>query len=383
VRLSVKTVALNAAVVTALVGGTTAYATFDTTVTLSVDGESQQVSTFARTVEGVLDSEGIELGEHDVVAPSPESSIQDGTEISVRYGRLLTVTIDGAEREIWTTALSVEEALAELGIRAQGAELSVSRSLGIARSGLDFEVRTPKDITVAVDGETQEHTTTALTVAEALTDVGVALGDRDATAPGRDGRVTTGTTITVQRIAVENETVTEEIAFATVEKKTDSLYQGEKKVETEGKVGTREKVVERTVVDGDVTEEKVVSEAVVTEPIDKVVLVGTKARPASSPSPSPSSGSGGSSSPAPAVSDGSVWDRLAQCESGGNWSINTGNGYYGGLQFSLGTWQAYGGSGYPHQNSREEQIRIATKVRDARGGYGDWPACARKLGLPT
>jgi uncharacterized protein YabE (DUF348 family) len=377
VQLSVKTVALNAAVVTALVGGTTAYATFDTTVTLSVDGESQQVSTFARDVEGVLDAEGIELGEHDVVAPSPESSIQDGTEISVRYGRLLTVTVDGAEREIWTTALSVEEALAELGIRAQGAELSVSRSLGIGRGGLDFDVRTPKDIAVTVDGETQEHTTTALTVAEALTDAGVALGEQDTTAPGREARVSDGTAITVQRVAVESETVTEEIPFDTVEKKTDSLYRGERKVQTEGTAGTREKVVRRTVVDGELITERVVSETVVTEPVDKVVLVGTKSRPSSSPSPS----SGGSS--APPVADGSVWDRLAECESGGNWSINTGNGYYGGLQFSLGTWQAYGGSGYPHENSREEQIRIATKVRDARGGYGDWPACAAKLGLPT
>jgi uncharacterized protein YabE (DUF348 family) len=377
VQLSVKTVALNAAVVTALVGGTTAYATFDTTVTLSVDGESQQVSTFARDVEGVLDAEGIELGEHDVVAPSPESAIQDGTEISVRYGRLLTVTVDGAEREIWTTALSVEEALAELGIRAQGAELSVSRSLGIGRGGLDFDVRTPKDIAVTVDGETQEHTTTALTVAEALTDAGVALGEQDTTAPGREARVSDGTAITVQRVAVESETVTEEIPFDTVEKKTDSLYRGERKVQTEGTAGTREKVVRRTVVDGELITERVVSETVVTEPVDKVVLVGTKSRPSSSPSPS----SGGSS--APPVADGSVWDRLAECESGGNWSINTGNGYYGGLQFSLGTWQAYGGSGYPHENSREEQIRIATKVRDARGGYGDWPACAAKLGLPT
>jgi hypothetical protein len=77
-----------------------------------------------------------------------------------------------------------------------------------------------------------------------------------------------------------------------------------------------------------------------------------------------------------------VWDSLAQCESGGNWAINTGNGYYGGLQFSLGTWQAYGGTGLPSQASRETQIAIATKLRDASGGYGAWPACSAKLGLP-
>ena len=77
------------------------------------------------------------------------------------------------------------------------------------------------------------------------------------------------------------------------------------------------------------------------------------------------------------------WDRLAQCESGGNWHINTGNGYYGGLQFSLGTWHAYGGTGLPSQHSRENQIAIATKLRNASGGYGAWTACAARLGLPT
>ena len=70
-----------------------------------------------------------------------------------------------------------------------------------------------------------------------------------------------------------------------------------------------------------------------------------------------------------------VWDRIAECESGGNWATNTGNGYYGGLQFSLGTWQAYGGTGYPHQRSREEQIAVAERLRAAEGGYGAWPHC--------
>jgi hypothetical protein len=82
-------------------------------------------------------------------------------------------------------------------------------------------------------------------------------------------------------------------------------------------------------------------------------------------------------------SDG-VWDALAQCESGGNWAINTGNGYYGGLQFSLGTWNQYGGgefAAYPHQATREEQIIVAERLRAARG-YAPWPSCRAKLGLP-
>jgi LysM repeat protein len=83
---------------------------------------------------------------------------------------------------------------------------------------------------------------------------------------------------------------------------------------------------------------------------------------------------------AAAPAGGSVWDRLAQCESGGNWGINTGNGYSGGLQFAQGTWAANGGSGSAHNASRAEQIRVAERVR-ASQGWGAWPACSAKLGL--
>ncbi len=76
----------------------------------------------------------------------------------------------------------------------------------------------------------------------------------------------------------------------------------------------------------------------------------------------------------------SDWDALAQCESGGDWSINTGNGYSGGLQFSPTTWRAFGGSGSAHNASRSEQIAIAENVL-AGQGWGAWPACSRKLGL--
>lgn len=81
-----------------------------------------------------------------------------------------------------------------------------------------------------------------------------------------------------------------------------------------------------------------------------------------------------------AVVGGNIWDRLAQCESGGNWSINSGNGYYGGLQFSLPTWKAVGGTGYPHQASKAEQVKRG-QILQARSGWGQWPACAFKLGL--
>ncbi|MCW0216115.1 MAG: LysM peptidoglycan-binding domain-containing protein [Pseudonocardia sp.] len=76
----------------------------------------------------------------------------------------------------------------------------------------------------------------------------------------------------------------------------------------------------------------------------------------------------------------SAWDALAQCESGGNWAINTGNGYYGGLQFNLTTWRAYGGVGMPHTASRTQQIAVAEKVL-AKQGWNAWPSCSRKVGV--
>ena len=87
--------------------------------------------------------------------------------------------------------------------------------------------------------------------------------------------------------------------------------------------------------------------------------------------------------PAANAASDSTWDRLAQCESGGNWSINTGNGYYGGLQFSPRTWTAFGGgefARYAYQASREQQIVVAERVL-ARQGWNAWPSCSRKLGI--
>lgn len=82
-------------------------------------------------------------------------------------------------------------------------------------------------------------------------------------------------------------------------------------------------------------------------------------------------------STATANADSVNWDAVASCESGGNWSINTGNGYHGGLQFTLGTWRANGGSGMPEHASREEQIRVAENVK-ASQGIGAWPVCGRR-----
>ncbi len=372
-RLSAKTLAINATVVTALVGGGVAYITLDNAVALTVDGQTETVHTFGGDVEDVLEERDIELSARDEVIPSLDSDIEDGTEISVRYARQVTVTVDGEEQQIWTTALSVDEALGDLNIRAAGLDLSVDRSQPIGRGGIDFEVRTPKEITVTADGATNPLTTTGLTVAEALTEAGITLGEFDLVEPAADTVLADALAVTVRRVTVETATVTEALPFEVTEQEDDTLEEGTESVETEGQEGSVEKVVQTTYIDGEVSEQEVLSETVLAAPVDELVLIGTMEPPAP---PAEDEGGGGDDV------DGGVWDDLAQCESGGNWSINTGNGYYGGLQFSVGTWRAFGGSGYPHENSKAEQIRIATKVRDNRGGYGDWPACARSLGLP-
>jgi hypothetical protein len=103
------------------------------------------------------------------------------------------------------------------------------------------------------------------------------------------------------------------------------------------------------------------------------------------PEPEPEPAPDPEPEPEPQVASGgaiplSTWERVAQCESGGNWSINTGNGYYGGLQFNLDSWRWVGGSGYPHEASKAEQIERA-EILHQRQGWNAWPACSRKLGL--
>ena len=133
------------AVLTAVVAGALGAAHWNKSVTLSVDGTSSSVGVFGDTVGDVLDKSGITLGPHDVVVPAAVTAVADGAKVVVRYGRLLTVTVDGATREYWTTATTVAAALSEMGIRADTAKLSASRSQTLGRAGLALAVTTPKD----------------------------------------------------------------------------------------------------------------------------------------------------------------------------------------------------------------------------------------------
>jgi uncharacterized protein YabE (DUF348 family) len=220
-------IVLVAGVVAALVATTVGYASMNKTVTLSVDGEAQQVSTLGGTVGDVLAAEGVEVGKRDVVAPALDAKVNDGTRIAVRYARQLQLSVDGEKKSYWVTATDVSSALHQLGLRYAGADLSVSRSTDIGRDGLDLEVVTPKDIKIK-NGARKVRTATvpALTVAEALDALGIELGKRDEVEPGRDAEVESGDKIVVTRIRVVTKEVEESIDFDTVEKSDSSMLEG-------------------------------------------------------------------------------------------------------------------------------------------------------------
>lgn len=352
-----------AAVVLAVAAVTWGYSSMTTEVRLSVDGKERTVTTMGDTVGDVLRDEGIEVSERDVVQPSVDSQVEAGDRIAIRYSRPIELTVDGVTSTHWVIATDVEGALSEIGTVDADSRLSTSRGTDIDRGGAEIDVVTPKQLTFVLAGqEPVTREVPALTVEDALAEVGVELDEHDRVRPERGTPLAEGDRIVFVDIEKRERSVTGEVVEAPVQKVSDaSLYQGQSKVVTEGVPGARDVTYEVTVRNGKVVRRVVLTATVTRQPTAEVVKVGTK----------------------PVIESGNtVWDRLAQCESGGNWHINTGNGYYGGLQFNLGTWRSNGGTGYPHQASREEQIRVATRLRDAAGGYGPWPGCAAKLGLP-
>ena len=386
------------AVALAASAGTFAYAVADKEVTVSVDGRAETFNTYSRTVEDVLDDRGIKLGAHDEVAPAVDTKVTEGSEIAVQYGRQVTVKVDGEKQTFWTTADSVGDALQSAGMDLADAELSTSRSASIDRDGVSFTADTLKKLKVKVEGKTETIETTAATYGDALEDAKIKVDDNDIVSVDLDDEVDPKKKIEVTKVSEKTKTKTETLEYETIERNTKKLERGETEVKTEGEQGERTIKFKITLHNGKKHDRKEISDEVTKKPVDRVVLIGTK-----EPEPEPeddysnnddsdngnsddgnsSDDDGGNSNggdDAPSVPDGSVWDRLAQCEAGGDWSINTGNGFYGGLQFTLQTWNAFGGSGMPNNASREEQIRIGKKVQ-AGQGWGAWPVCSSKLGL--
>ncbi len=347
------------------------------TVTVSVDGQPTQFRTYASTVGQALTSEGIPFGAEDVVVPAVDTPIGEATDIQVRYARPVDVTIDGRTRSLMTTATSVDQLLSVLQVTESRALISASRSTAIGRDGLTLAITTPKDVSLASargDGESKPKTisttrlaTTSRTVADLLVEKKITLDRDDTVTPSLATELTDGLRVTVTQVTrkpkpkptpkptpTPTATASEEATASTsTKKKTSTSSSGSADSTSSAKKSTTKKSSTKK----SSTKKSTSSSSSST----------TQKKSSSSADSSSSAGSG-------------VWDKIAACESGGNWSINTGNGYYGGLQFNLSTWKAYGGSGYPHQASKSTQIAIAKKVQAAQG-WGAWPACTSKLGL--
>ena len=364
---------LTGVVVAAVAGTTVGYAALTKDVTLTLDGRTTQVSAIGDTVGDVLAAEGIDVTDKDLVAPAIDADVSDGTAIAVQFGRPLELSIDGDSRTFWVNSTNVASALGEIGRRFDGADLSASRSSSIGRKGLSLAVVTPKVVRIKLGAkDLRKKEVTAMTVAEVLDTMDFEVDRHDKVKPSLTTEITDGDKVVVTDIRIATRKVAREAIDAPlIEREDASMYEGEEEVVQSGRDGVRTVTYRLRFVNGEMVARKVVQAKVKVKAVATIVKVGTKEEPEPEPEPA-SDFSGGST----------VWDALAQCESGGNWAINTGNGYYGGLQFSASSWRAVGGTGLPHQHSRETQIAIATKLRDASGGYGAWPSCSSKLGLP-
>ncbi|PWK70501.1 uncharacterized protein YabE (DUF348 family) [Streptomyces sp. CG 926] len=351
-----------ALVVAFLAGGTTAFVAADKAVRLTVDGVPRNLHTFADDIGELLAAEGLGVGPHDLVAPAAGEPLADGEEIVVRYGRPLRLTLDGQQRQVWTTARTVEGALHQFGIRAEGAYLSAPRTAPVPRAGLALSVRTERSVTFMADGRERTIRTNAATVQEALDQAGITLQGQDTTSVPPTDFPRDGQTVTVLRITGTREVREERIPYVTEKVEDPDLFAGTEVVERAGRPGARRVTYSLRTVNGVRQKPRPIADEVVREPVTQLVKVGTKALPSSV-----------------AGADGLNWAALAQCESGGRPAATDASGTYGGLyQFDVRTWQGLGGSGRPQDASGTEQTYRAKKLYVQRGA-SPWPHCGRRL----
>jgi uncharacterized protein YabE (DUF348 family) len=353
---------LFALVLVGLVGGTLAFFLAQKSVALTVDGQTRDVGTYADTVGEVLEEEGLTLAAHDVLLPAADQALADGDAVVLNRARPLELTVDGVSREVHVTALSVEEALDQLGFRADGLVLSASRAERLPLEGMQLTITTPKEVVLIADGQERVVTTTAATAEDLLAEQGIALSETDRTSLRPTQALLNRMRLQVFRVQVSEVTETTPVEHGRVETKDAEALQGEEKVTQEGVDGERATTYRVTVVDGTETSREQLSSTVTRAPVDEHVTVGTKARPTNSPS-----------------ADGLDWAALAACESGGRPNAVSGTGKYRGMyQFSQGTWNAVGGSGDPAAASADEQTYRAQLLYQ-RSGAGQWPHCGPRL----
>jgi resuscitation-promoting factor RpfB len=351
-------------VLSALVLGLVAFVGNNKTVTLNVDGKVSTVQTFGGTVGEVVKSAKVELQDADRVSPSADARVEDGSVINVNLAKAVKISLDGAEKTISTTSANVEGLVTELGV-ASASEVSAPKDAQLAVSGSYVAISTPKTVSILADGKASRTTTTAATVADVLKDAGVTLGAGDRLSQPRNAHVVNDMAIKVSRVdSSKTAATTEEVPFETLTSDSGDLFVGEKKVTQAGVPGKVDKHFKLVLVDGREASRTLVSETVSVQPVTEKVMVGTKEKPAAE------AAGANTGAAAPAMMNEAMWDKIAQCESTGNWSINSGNGYYGGLQFDIQTWIGAGGGAYAPNASlatKAQQIDIANRVYAERG----------------
>lgn len=350
---------------TLLVGGVSAVG-MKKDIILDVNGEEIALTTFSGDVAGALEQAGVRLQAQDMVAPSPAEALASGERITVRSAKQVAVVVDGKPTRVTSTALTVDELMQEIGGLDAGDKISATAEQKIPLEGFTLDVVTPKIVKLDNAGKVVYTQLAAETVAEVLANEGIVVDGDDKVTPALDERVTHDTEIQVTKVDVENVTAVEEFTPEPTYVDDPELEKGEEVEETPAVPGKRDVTKEIRKENGKVIAETVVKEKELAPATPATIKRGTKEKPS-----------------APSVANGSVWDALAQCEATGNWSINTGNGFSGGLQFTPSTWLAFGGGQYApmaYMASREEQIAVAEKVQAAQG-WGAWPACTAKMGL--
>lgn len=351
--------ALNTVLALLLVLGVAGYVRSDHQVLLTVDGAARAVSSHADNVGALLADEGLETGWRDVVAPAPDTELVDGMHVVVRFARPVALGVDGQPVRVWTTALTVDEALATLGMRVQTASLSTSRAATIPRTGVAVDVRLPDLVTFMHDGRRTTLLTAADTVRGAMREAGLRLGGRDRSDAALSARVHDGMVVTLTRVDIRVVRQPFRIHRALIRRADDTLYEGQQEVVRSGRHGRGVFRVQLTVADGVVVRRIRLSREVLRRPIDRVVAYGTKARVFAPPGTP--------------IGDLN-WGALAQCESGGNPAAVNPAGYYGLYQFDLSTWASVGGAGNPTDASPAEQLYRAQLLYGSRGA-APWPVC--------
>ncbi|MGP5240655.1 transglycosylase family protein [Corynebacterium flavescens] len=356
---------------TLTVGGVVAV-TAQKDVTVDINGDKVQLATWAGNVDEALNSAGVSVGQEDLVYPAPSEKVNDGDSITVRTAKPVAVTVDGVQQKMSTTSLKVSDLIGSLGNVAPNAVVLAGdkkvESDEAVQEGMDLEVISPKIVKINDGGKITYTNIAAKTVGDIIKDRGIKVDDDDRVSPSSDAPVTNGMSITVDKIDTKVFDATEQFDADAHYVDDSELEEGSEVVREQGVKGERVVTRKQVMKNGAEESNDVLKQSVTVEAKPSIIARGTKKAASAS---------------APSVANGSVWDQLVQCEATGNWNINTGNGFSGGLQFTPSTWAAFGGTAYAPdawQATREQQIAVAEKVQ-ASQGWGAWPACTSKMGL--